>query len=230
MVNIYGKMCAHPKCSKNPSFGVAGTKRREFCSEHAEIGMVNIYGPCRCAHPGCCKYPSFGTAGTKKAEFCREHAKVGMVNLHSKKCAHPKCSKYPSFGVAGTKRREFCAGHAKDGMVPVRAAADDANSIIVKAEGIVLSSGLLASEGSGVAGSTTIGIGRNRRSSRSSVRSDVGATSPGHRTKREGRKRARRAVDDDVVVLEAGDGKFPATNEGVAHGRKGASVAIKPEQ
>ena len=43
-------------------------------------------------------------------------------------------------------------------------------------------------------------------------------------------ERARRAVDDDVVVVEPDDGVLPGTSEGVAQKMKGASVAIKPER
>ena len=44
----------HPACSKQPSFGVAGTKKRELCREHAMEGMVNLnnINSKRCGHPG----------------------------------------------------------------------------------------------------------------------------------------------------------------------------------
>lgn len=42
MVDLIHTKCAHQACNKAPSFGVAGTKKREFCSEHAKEGMVRV--------------------------------------------------------------------------------------------------------------------------------------------------------------------------------------------
>ena len=36
------KRCVHEGCSKHPSFGVSGTKKAEYCAQHAPHGMVNI--------------------------------------------------------------------------------------------------------------------------------------------------------------------------------------------
>ncbi|CAN0352711.1 unnamed protein product, partial [Pylaiella littoralis] len=106
-----------PRCTKYPSYGVAGIKRREFCFGHAKDGMVDVCSK-RCNHRGCTKRPSFIVAGTcnKTAGFCSRHAEDGMVD---KKCTHRGCTKCPSYGVAGTKTAELCSGHAKDGMVNV---------------------------------------------------------------------------------------------------------------
>jgi len=35
MVDIVSKKCARRRCSKQPHFGVSGTKKRGFCSRHA---------------------------------------------------------------------------------------------------------------------------------------------------------------------------------------------------
>ncbi|CAN0392606.1 unnamed protein product [Ectocarpus fasciculatus] len=40
MVDVNNKKCAHQGCSTTPSFGVAGTKKAEFCREHAKQGML----------------------------------------------------------------------------------------------------------------------------------------------------------------------------------------------
>ncbi|CAN0057130.1 unnamed protein product, partial [Pylaiella littoralis] len=118
MVNVRSRKCAHRGCTKEPRFGVAGTKTAEFCSGHAKDGMVNVCHK-KCTHRGCPKQPKFGVAGTKTAEFCSGHAEGGMVNVRSRKCAHRGCTKEPRFGVAGTKTAEFCSPHAEDGMVNV---------------------------------------------------------------------------------------------------------------
>ena len=116
-------MCLHPGCTKQPSFGVAGTKKRKFCAGHAKEGMVNLINK-KCAHQGCSKVPSFSLAGTMKRESCAGHAKAGMIDLMRKKRAHPGCTKQPSFGVAGTKKKGFCAGHATEGIVNLKYATD----------------------------------------------------------------------------------------------------------
>lgn len=41
-MDVYNKRCGYPGCTKGPSYGVAGTKKREFCAQHATEGMVNV--------------------------------------------------------------------------------------------------------------------------------------------------------------------------------------------
>ena len=112
------RRCTHTGCTKQSSYGVAGTKKKEFCFDHKKDGMVDVRNK-ECTHDGCTKQPSYGVAGTKAAEFCSEHRKGGMVDVRSKRCTHAGCNKWPSFGVAGTKRAEFCSEHKKGGMVNV---------------------------------------------------------------------------------------------------------------
>ena len=69
MVDEASKRCGHQGCTKQPSYGVEGTKKAELCSQHAAEGMVNVKRG-RWGHKGCNKWPSFGVAGTKKAELC----------------------------------------------------------------------------------------------------------------------------------------------------------------
>ena len=42
MVNVIKRRCSHGGCSKQPSFGVEGSKMAEYCSQHALSSMVNI--------------------------------------------------------------------------------------------------------------------------------------------------------------------------------------------
>ncbi|CAM9559092.1 unnamed protein product [Ectocarpus sp. 12 AP-2014] len=110
--------CGHPGCGKHSSYGVKGTKEREFCGRHAKMGMVDVRSK-RCGHPGCEKHPSYGAEGTKRAEFCASHAAEGMVNVSNKRCGHSRCTTRASFGAEGSRKAEFCSRHAKEGMVDV---------------------------------------------------------------------------------------------------------------
>lgn len=40
MVDVISKKCNHPGCNKHPSFGLEGTRNREFCAKHAPEGMI----------------------------------------------------------------------------------------------------------------------------------------------------------------------------------------------
>ena len=103
LLNREGSMpreCAHQGCTKGPSYGVAGSKKPEYCAQHRKGGMVNVVSK-RCAHHGCAKGPSYGKAGSKKAEYCRDHAEDGMVNVTHKRCAHHGCIKVAQYSKAG---------------------------------------------------------------------------------------------------------------------------------
>ena len=76
MVIVYNKKCRAERCGKQPSFGVAGTKRAEYCAQHALEGMVDVKGR-KCRTEGCGTQPSFGVAGTKTMAYCAQHALEG---------------------------------------------------------------------------------------------------------------------------------------------------------
>ncbi|CAM9718416.1 unnamed protein product, partial [Ectocarpus sp. 12 AP-2014] len=42
MQDVIHKGCGHPGCIKRPSFGIDGSKKAEFCSQHSQQGMVNV--------------------------------------------------------------------------------------------------------------------------------------------------------------------------------------------
>ncbi|CAM9896912.1 unnamed protein product [Sphacelaria rigidula] len=130
MVNVVHKGCGYEGCSTQPSYGVAGSKKAEFCFKHATAGMVDVKNEVRlrskrCGYEGCYTCSSYGVAGSKKAEFCSNHATTGMVDvknevrLRSKRCGYEGCSTCSSYGVAGSKKAEFCSKHATAGMVDV---------------------------------------------------------------------------------------------------------------
>ena len=82
------KRCGHHGCTKTPSFGMNGSRKREFCSQHMKRAG--------CGHHGCTKTPSFGMDGSRKGEFCSQHMKGGVVDLKDKRCGHYGCIKTPS--------------------------------------------------------------------------------------------------------------------------------------
>ncbi|CAN0032688.1 unnamed protein product [Ectocarpus fasciculatus] len=42
MINVRRKRCGHPGCTKRPSYGNPGSKKAEFCTQHAQHDMVNV--------------------------------------------------------------------------------------------------------------------------------------------------------------------------------------------
>ncbi|CAM9902246.1 unnamed protein product [Ectocarpus sp. 13 AM-2016] len=113
--------CGHANCTKRPTYGVAGSKKREFCSQHARDGMVNVNNK-RCIQPNCTTIPSFAAVGSKKAEFCSQHAREGMVDVRSRRCSQRGCNTQPSLGEAGGSRKipGACKAHASETMVGLR--------------------------------------------------------------------------------------------------------------
>ena len=71
MINVVSKSCAHNSCTKRPSYGVAGSRKAEYCSQHASDGMIDVVRK-RCAHNSCTKHSSYGVAGSRKAEYCSQ--------------------------------------------------------------------------------------------------------------------------------------------------------------
>lgn len=72
MIDLANKKCAHRGCTELASFGVAGTKKREYCSGHAKEGMINVISK-RCAHRD--------EAGTRRGDFCAAHANVEQMRV-----------------------------------------------------------------------------------------------------------------------------------------------------
>lgn len=86
-------------CSKEPSYGVAGSRKREFCTQHAMAGMMNVASK-KCGNEGCIKRPSQGVTGSEKREFCAQHAKAGMVNVVNQKFGKEGCMTHVSDAAA----------------------------------------------------------------------------------------------------------------------------------
>ncbi|CAM9492038.1 unnamed protein product, partial [Ectocarpus fasciculatus] len=75
-----GRVCEQPNCLKQASYGIKGSRRRQFCSRHAADGMVDVCSKI-CRQEGCSKYPSFGIEGSRKRQFCARHSADGMVDV-----------------------------------------------------------------------------------------------------------------------------------------------------
>ncbi|CAM9510067.1 unnamed protein product [Ectocarpus sp. 12 AP-2014] len=111
--------CRHQGCAERASFGVEGGRVRaaEFCSGHAENGMVDF---CKKTggHPGCCmEHSSCGMQGSKN---CSRHGNPGMmVKFDVKRCGHPICTKWPSYGAEGCRMAGLCPQLTKDRMTYV---------------------------------------------------------------------------------------------------------------
>lgn len=118
MTDSFVKECEYLGCFVQPSFGVPGSNKREFCSLHALEGMRNI-GSKKCARQGCFKSPTYGVKDSRKRDFCAQHAVQGMVDLSTRKCGSPGCSKCATYGTKGSRKRQYCAQHALDGMVDI---------------------------------------------------------------------------------------------------------------
>ncbi|CAN0065557.1 unnamed protein product, partial [Sphacelaria rigidula] len=71
------KKCCYEGCSHQPLFGLKGTGRPLFCTEHARAGMVRAVTRPSCSHRGCSSRPSFGVEGSGRADFCPRHAHEG---------------------------------------------------------------------------------------------------------------------------------------------------------
>ncbi|CAM9853452.1 unnamed protein product [Scytosiphon promiscuus] len=67
------KRCSHPDCTKCPIFGVRGSKRAEFCRQHATDEMVDVCNK-RCREASCGRAARFGVdASTERPEYCALH-------------------------------------------------------------------------------------------------------------------------------------------------------------
>ena len=92
MVDVCSRRCRTEGCGKRPSFGVAGTKMREYCVQHAPDVMVNVCSR-KCRTEGCGKWPSSRVANAKTSEYCAQHARL-------------------QHGVEGYRERKFGPHHS----------------------------------------------------------------------------------------------------------------------
>jgi len=105
------RMCVHPGCKKQPSFGKEGEKKPKHCSEHKDDDEVDVKSS-RCVHPGCKKHPSFGKEGEKKPKHCFEHKDDDEVDVVSPRCSrtdvHLDLAPRAYYKVKGDPLCPFC--------------------------------------------------------------------------------------------------------------------------
>ncbi|CAN0472075.1 unnamed protein product [Ascophyllum nodosum] len=92
MAEVINMKCVAESRGKRPSFGVAGTKTAEDCTQLAPDNMTVVISRKQCRTECCSKHPSFGGAGTKSAEY------------------YPQRS---LFDVDGTSKAEYCEQHTR---------------------------------------------------------------------------------------------------------------------
>lgn len=105
-----GRFCTFNNCTKQASFGVEGTKHKEFCKKHKLDHHVNLMAKV-CKFDGCCVTPSYGPIGTKKREYCKEHRLENYVDVISTFCKAPGCKTRATFKLINTKHPVFCEIH-----------------------------------------------------------------------------------------------------------------------
>jgi hypothetical protein len=49
MVDVVNKICNHESCDKHPTFGLKGSKKGLFCSDHKGPEMIDVVNR-RCNH------------------------------------------------------------------------------------------------------------------------------------------------------------------------------------
>lgn len=117
-VDVKHKRYSHGCCWRRPSWGMAGSRKAEFCAEYDVPDMMVNLRHTQCSHEGCSKPARYGVAGSRKAEFCSEHAPDEMSNV--KRSDHGSYSKRRTNGVASSHNIELCKEHVADGMVNVK--------------------------------------------------------------------------------------------------------------
>lgn len=109
------------KCTKSATYNFKDQKKRLYCNEHKEPGMVNIKIDNRicitCKEQGESKRCSFNFPDEKKPKFCKAHSHPGMINLNSKNNKCKGChKKQPCYGILGEKATH-CSKCATNDMV-----------------------------------------------------------------------------------------------------------------
>lgn len=100
------RTCKHKDCAKQPVFGDATTKKREFCAVHKKEEHVDVVNR-RCK--SCKKHANFGSGRTP--DYCADHRRTGDVLISRRQCVRLGCPKQPCFDAVGSKNARYCAEH-----------------------------------------------------------------------------------------------------------------------
>ena len=111
------RICEHEDCDKQASFNEKGLKKRRFCGEHRESGMIQLI-KLPCEEPGCDKPASCNINGAKGCRFCFEHRLPGMETMNLRYCEFSDCRRVPTFALPDSTTPQFCSIHKLDDMIP----------------------------------------------------------------------------------------------------------------
>ena len=76
MVDVRSRnSCRTEGCGKQSTYGVAGPKTGDYCTQHAPNGIVDVKSR-KCKTRGCGRKPSFGVGNTRTTEFCAQQASL----------------------------------------------------------------------------------------------------------------------------------------------------------
>lgn len=119
MIYILNGRCSIDTRTKVPSFNDLGNKSAMYCKQHAEDGMVNVWGK-RCFHASCTKRPNFNILGCETAVYCKQHADDGMVDVRNQRRSHEPSRRRTLVSVANIKTPLYPKQHADNSKVNVR--------------------------------------------------------------------------------------------------------------
>ena len=121
VVQAFRSESAHGVCSKQPSYGVVGSRTAEFCAQHKKEDMVNAKEK-TCAHPTSCNmHPNVRRrwAARRLSSVSNTTSRRAWWTSSASDVPTLVCIKHPSYVREGSKTAEFCVQHAIEGMVPV---------------------------------------------------------------------------------------------------------------
>ena len=97
------------------SYGPMGTKKRNFCKQHAPSDYINNISK-RCFYLHCNIQPCYGLLGTTFAVYCKQHAPAEYVDIKNKRCLYATCTTFAHYGLPGYSS-EYCAKHKTNEML-----------------------------------------------------------------------------------------------------------------
>lgn len=106
MVDVKNKKCKNNQCFKQGFFNFHNEKYGIFCSEHKELGMIDVIHKFDiCLYDDCKTRPNFNYKGENKGLYCVKHKKENMINVIMKKCKANLC-----LGTAAnSKYKGYCS-------------------------------------------------------------------------------------------------------------------------
>jgi len=113
-----GNVCEDSMCFKRPTFSNEDDENARFCTDHKEIGMIDIKNK-TCIYKGCRTRPTFNSPGESSAIYCLLHKQAGMIDVISITCIYKGCRTRPTFNSPGESSAIYCLLHKQAGMIDV---------------------------------------------------------------------------------------------------------------